>query len=149
MRDDPESVHLLLSARRALLEQVAPALEGEARGVALMLARVLSVVSARLQVDARVFATIDAGGDASELITLAGLLGQPPAAARTAHGGTPAAIAALSRELCARIRQGCFDTPEAGHGALLEFLLQITRTKLAESNPKALESFDRPPGSEE
>lgn len=149
MRDHPETVHLLASARRALLEQVVPALEGEAQGIALMLARVLSVVGARLQADARVFAALDAGSDAPELAALAGLLGRQPAAARTEHGSTPAAIEALSRQLCTHIRQGRFDTPAAGHDALLEFLLQTTRAKLAESNPKALESFDRPKGAEE
>ncbi|MCC7288044.1 MAG: hypothetical protein IT503_17860 [Burkholderiaceae bacterium] len=149
MRDHPQTLHLLTSARRALLEQVVPALEGEAQGTALMLARVFSVASARLQADERVFAAIDARGDAPELAALAGLLGRQPPAARTEHGGTPAAIDALSRLLCSQIRQGRFDAPAAGHEALLEFLLQTTRAKLAESNPKALESFDRPKGAEE
>lgn len=149
MRDHPETLHMLASARRALLEQVVTALDGEAQRTALMLARVFSVASARLQADARVFAAIDGGGDALELTALADLMGETPCAARAAHGGTPAAIQALCRQLGAAIRQGRFDPPAASHEAALKFLLQATRAKLAESNPKALESFDRAPGAEE
>ena len=61
MRDHPETVHLLASARRALLEQVVPGLEGEAQSAALMLARVFSVVTTRLQVDARALAAVESG----------------------------------------------------------------------------------------
>jgi len=149
MRDHPETLHLLASARRALLEQVVPALEGDTQGTARMLARVFSVVSARMQADAQVFASLDTGTNAPELVALAGLLGQSPDAARSAHGGTPAAIDALSRDLCAQIRQGRFDHLAVQDNPLLQFLLQTTRAKLAESNPSALEIFNRPPGAEE
>ena len=63
MRDHPDTAHLLASARRALLEQVVPALEGEAHSTALMLARVFSVLAARLAVDTRAlhFFDVDTG----------------------------------------------------------------------------------------
>lgn len=139
MRDHPETAHLLASARRALLEQVVPALKGEAHSTALMLARVFSVVAARLAVDARALAAIENGAENDELGAIAGLLGETPSAARSACGGTNAAITQLSRRLAAAIRRGDFDPPGPEHDALLQFLLQITRAKVAENNPKALD----------
>jgi hypothetical protein len=143
MRDHPNTAHLLASARRALLEQVVPALEGEAHSTALMLARVFSVLTARLAVDARVLAAIESGAETDELAALAGLLGEAPSAARLACGGTNAAITCLSRQLAAAIRCGSFDPPGPEHDALLRFLLEITRAKVAENNPKALDAIGR------
>jgi hypothetical protein len=143
MRDHPDTAHLLASARRALLEHVIPALEGEAQSTALMLTRVFSVLTARLAVDTRALAAIESGAETDELTALAGLLGEAPAAARLAHGGTNAAINYLSRLLAAAIRQGSFDPPGHEHDALLRFLFQITRAKVAENNPKALEAIER------
>ncbi|MGP1676478.1 MAG: DUF6285 domain-containing protein [Burkholderiales bacterium] len=143
MRDHPDSANLLASARRALLEQVVPGLEGEAHSTALMLARVFSVLTARLAVDARALAAIESGAGTEELAGLAGLLGETPSAARLACGGTHAAIASLSRQLAAAIRRGSFDPPGPEHDALLRFLLEITRAKVAENNPKALEAIGR------
>jgi hypothetical protein len=143
MRDHPDTAHLLASARRALLEQVVPALEGEAHSTALMLARVFSVLTARLAVDMRALAAIESGAETDELTALAGLLGETPAAARLAHAGSNAAITYLSRQLAVAIRRGRFDPPGPEHDALLRFLLQITRAKVAESNPKALDSIGR------
>lgn len=143
MRDHPDTAHLLASARRALLEQVVPALEGEAHSTALMLARVFTVLTARLAVDARALAAIDSGAETEELGELAALLGETPSAARLACGGTNAAIACMSRQLAAAIRRGSFDPPGPEHDALRRFLLQITRAKVAENNPKVLEAIDR------
>lgn len=143
MRDHPDTEHLLASARRALLEQVVPALQGEAHSTALMLARVFSVLTARLAVDARALAEIESGRESGELAALAGLLGEAPSAARLACGGTHAAIARLSRKLAAAIRCGSFDPPGPGHEALLRFLLEVTHAKVAENNPKALEAMGR------
>ena len=143
MRDHPETMHLLASARRALLEQVVPALQGEAHSTALMLARVFSVVTARLAVDARAVAAVESGAETEELAALACLLGEAPSAARLGSGGTDAAILRLSRRLAAAIRGGRFDPPGPEHDALLRFLLQVTRAKVAESNPKALEHIGR------
>ena len=148
MRDHPETLHLLASARRALLEQVVPGLESESQSTALMLARVFSVVMARLQADARAASAVERGGETEELAALATLLGEAPAAARLSCGGTNAAISTLSRRLAAAIRQGSYDPPGPRHDALLRFLLQGTRAKVAESNPKALESFDRTYGKQ-
>jgi hypothetical protein len=143
MRDHPDTAHLLATARRALLEHVLPGLEGEAQSMAVMLARVFSVLSARLAVDARTLAAVESGAEAEELTALAALLGEDPTAARLAHGGTNAAIHQLSRRLAAAMRQGSFDPPGRQHDALLRFLLQVTRAKVAENNPKALEAIDR------
>jgi len=143
MRDHPGTAHLLASARRALLEQVVPALQGEAHSTALMLARVFSVLAARLSVDARDLAAIEGGAETGELAALARLQGEDPSACRAACGGGNAAIAKLSRQLAAAIRSGRFDPPGPEHDLLLQFLLEITRAKVAESNPKALESIGR------
>lgn len=143
MRDHPDTGHLLASARRALLEQVVPALQGEAHSTALMLARVFSVLTARLATDARALAEIENGEENSELAALAGLLGEAPNAARLACGVSHAAIAHLSRKLAAAIRCGSFDPPGPEHEALLRFLLEITRAKVAENNPKALKAMDQ------
>ena len=143
MRDHPDTAHLLASARRALLEQLVPALEGEAHSTALMLARVFSVLTARLAADARDLAAVERGAETGELAALAGLLGDTPSAARLACGGTNAAIAKLSRLLAAAIRRGRFDPPGPEHDALLRVLLQVTRAKVAENNPKVLEAIDR------
>ena len=143
MRDHPDTAHLLASARRALLEQVVPGLEGEAQSTALMLARIFSVLTARLAVDVRALAAIESGADTDELTALAGLLGETPAAARVAHGGSNAAIAYLSRQLAAAIRRGSFDPPGREHDALVRFLLEISRAKVVENNPKALEHIGR------
>ncbi len=146
MRDHPETVHLLASARRALLEQVVPGLEGEAQSAALMLARVFSVVTTRLSTDAQALAAIERGEETDELAALVGLLGEDPAAARLAHGGSCAATAYLSRQLAVAIRRGDYDPPGREHDALARFLVQITRAKVAENNPKALEARDRAQG---
>jgi len=148
MRDHPDTAHLLAAARRALLEQVVPGLEGEAQSTALMLARVFTVLAARHAADARARAALESGGESEELAALAGLLGESPQAARRTAGGTDAAIASLSRRLAAEIRRGSFDPPGAGHDALLSFLVRITRAKVAESNPTVLEAMDRSAGEE-
>ena len=142
MRDHPDTGHLLGSARRALLEQVAPALQGEAHSTALMLVRVFSVLTARLATDARALAEIESGKENSELAALADLLGEAPSTVRLACGGSHAAIASLSRNLAAAIRCGSFDPPGTRHEALLRFLREMTRAKLAENNPKALKAMD-------
>ena len=143
MRDHPDTAHLVASARRALIEQLVPALKGEAHSTALMLARVFSVLAARLAVDTRALSAIEGGAETDELVALAGLLGETPSAARLACGGTNAAISRLSRQLAEAIRRGSFDPPGPEHDALLRFLLQTTRAKVAESNPKALDYLGR------
>lgn len=141
MRDHPDTDLLVASARRALLEQVVPHLGGEERGVALMVARVLQVVGARLQSDRLQFATIDAGGDPADLASLAALLELDAGEVRRAAGGTAGAITELSRRLVARIRAGDFDPPGPRHDELARFLEAATRAKLRESNPKVLDSI--------
>ena len=141
MRDHPDTDLLAASARRALLEQVVPHLDGEQRGVALMVARVLQVVGARLQSDRLEFATIDEGGEPEDLMSLAGLLGVDPGEARRAAGGTTGAITELSRRIVAKIRAGDFDPPGRRHDELARVLDAVTRAKLRESNPKVLDSI--------
>lgn len=146
MRDHPDTGLLLASARRALLEQVVPQLEGEARGIALMVARSLSVVAARLETDARAFTALDSGIEVGELAALAELLDMKPDEARRSMGGTQEAVAQLSRRLVEEIRAGRFDPPDPRHEALRSFLANVTRAKVAENNPKALEHIGRDEG---
>jgi hypothetical protein len=133
---------MLAQARRTLLEQVLPGLQGEAQSGALMVARVLSVILARLATDTRSLAAADMGKPTDELAALAPLLGRDAAAARQAAGSSAAAVAELSRRLMSDIRAGAFDPPGARHDALLRSLFDLTRAKLAESNPKVLQQMD-------
>ena len=142
MRDHPDSAVLLSSARRTLLEQVLPALEAEAQGGALMVARALSVVIARIEMDRRALLAAERGVENEELTALAELLGESAAAAREAFGGASAAVAHLSRRLAAEIRSGAFDPPGARHDLLQRFVFEVTRAKLAESNPKVLQQIE-------
>lgn len=149
MRDHPDTVLMLKSARRTLLEQVLPRLEGEAQGAALMVARVLSVALARLATDQHALAVAERGAEPPALVALAELLGEEAGERRSACGGSAtAAEAALSGKLVSAIRAGAFDPPGCAHDALLRYLMELTRGKLAESNPKALEHIGRAGGEE-
>jgi hypothetical protein len=140
VRDHPDTPLLVATARRTLLEQIVPQLPAEARGTALMIARALAVVAARVEVDAAAATAIEGGAEIPELAALGGLLGLDAAGARRISGTREAAIRYLSRELQLRIRGGDFDPPGERHQALQDFTFAITRAKLRESNPKALEA---------
>lgn len=139
MRDHPGTALLLASARTALLDQVVPALPGEARGTALMIARALAVAVARLENDARAQAAFEAGAESVELKALSSLLEVDAIAVRREEGGTERALVALGRRLVEAIRAGQFDPPGSLHDSLARFVEEATRAKLSESNPKALE----------
>lgn len=142
MRDHPGTEFLLATARRALLERVLPGLQGEAHGTALMVARALAIVMARLQTEARALSRLERGEESEELLALADLLGESATTARRAHGDTNAAILHLSRQLVTRIRSGAFDAPNDKHDELVRFLRDVTSRKLAETNPKVLHQID-------
>lgn len=143
MRDHPGTALLLATARSALIDQVVPALPGEARGTALMIARALAVAVARLENDSRAQAAFEAGVESAELTALSSLLDTNAEAVRRAEGGTEPALVTLGRRLAAAIRAGQFDPPGAAHNSLARFVEDTTRAKLSESNPKALEHIGR------
>lgn len=143
MRDHPETRLLLESARRTLMEQIAPLLEGDSRATILMVARAMAVAIKRIETDARNFSNIDQGRSLDELAELAALLGTEPKEALKVHGSTRTAIHRLERDLCAAIRLGDFDAVDEKQQALHRFLLSIARQKISESNPKMLEQMEQ------
>jgi len=143
MRDHPETTLMLESARRTLLEQIVPHLEGDPRASALMVVRAMAVALRRTETDARDFDRVDQGKHLDELTELAALLGTELKEAQRVHGGTRAAICHLGRDLSAAIRRGDFDKDDGKQEALRNFLMSITRQKLSESNPKVLEQIEQ------
>jgi len=119
MRDRPSREALLEAARRTLRDDLAPTLAGDARYRVLMAANAIAIALRQM-----------AAGDAperEETARLQGLLGE--------EGD----IETLNRALAAAIRGGRFGPGDAAHDACFAHLLETTRAKLAESNPKALD----------
>ncbi|MFJ4192462.1 DUF6285 domain-containing protein [Pseudomonas sp. NPDC089534] len=114
----PNAHELLEIARRTLLEQLLPTLSGELRYPALMIANAMAIAARenRLQAEAR----------CQELALLSVLTGDT---------GVP--LHEARRHLAQDIRQGRHDAAHSQR-ALTEALRQVTLTRLAISNPKAV-----------
>ena len=114
----PNAHELLEVARQTLLEQLLPALPGELRYPALMIANAMAIVTRenRLQADAR----------CQELALLSVLTGD-----------TGELLHEARRQLARDIRQGRHDAA-LRQRSLTEALRQVTLARLAISNPKAL-----------
>ncbi|WP_085586594.1 MULTISPECIES: DUF6285 domain-containing protein [unclassified Pseudomonas] len=114
----PNAHELLEIARQTLLEQLLPALPGELRYPLLMIANAMAIAARenRLQADAR----------CQELALLSVLTGD---------GGAP--LREARRQLARDIRQGHHDAAHSQR-SLTEALRQMTLTRLAISNPKAV-----------
>lgn len=114
----PHAHDLLDIARQTLLEQVLPALPGELRYPALMIANAMAIAARenRLGTPAR----------QQELARLAALLDEPAPSLHDAR-----------RQLARAIREGLHDAPHSAR-TLVESLRLITLDRLAISNPKAM-----------
>ncbi|KSH97449.1 DUF6285 domain-containing protein [Pseudomonas aeruginosa] len=114
----PDAHELLDIARWTLLEQLLPALPGELRYPALMIANAMAIAARESRLGAL--------AEDQERTRLAALVDE-----------APAALPDLLRQLARAIRLGSHDAPQ-NHRTLVETLRQVTLARLAISNPKAL-----------
>ncbi|TEH32725.1 acyl-CoA dehydrogenase [Pseudomonas aeruginosa] len=114
----PDVHELLDIARSTLLEQLLPALPGELRYPALMIANAMAIAARESRLGAL--------AEDQERTRLAALVDE-----------APAALPDLRRQLARAIRLGSHDAPQ-NHRTLVETLRQVTLARLAISNPKAL-----------
>jgi len=122
INDEPTARDLLAIALRSFRETILPVVPAEQRFAALMIANALGVAEREL-----------AAGDTAEPAL---------AAAIGALIGEAGDLPALAPRLCAAIEAGGFDDP-ARQAALRRVLGDLTRARLAVSNPKQLGSRDR------
>ncbi|MCW2241113.1 DUF6285 domain-containing protein [Azospirillum canadense] len=119
INDDPDARDLVAIALRTFRETVLPAVPAEQRFAALMIASALGIAERELE---------------------AGTAKEPAlAAAVGALLNEQGDLATLLPRLCASIDAGAFDAPDR-QAALRPVLMEITRARLAVSNPKRLES---------
>jgi hypothetical protein len=114
MRDRPGGAELLAEARRLLREELAPSLEGGRRYQALMIANALGMAERELL-----------AGDKpleAERAALSALLGRE------------ASLSTLNAAFAAALRDGRL----AGDAEAYRVLLEETRARVAESNPRGL-----------
>lgn len=135
MRDRPYPQELLAGALVVLERDIAPTLDGSRRFAAILVARAVAVA-------ARAFASGDRTLRA-ELQRLAALLDRPLNTHCDADELHRQALA-LNTALVRQIRLGGFDAGQARR-RLFDHLCQVSRDKLAETNPKDLGSRPRPP----
>jgi len=129
MRNRPDAADLLETAHDALRAEILDALSGEQRFQALMIANAM-----------RIAAREAAAGDrplARALARVCTLLDEP-APALADRDALERALAERGARLAAAIRDGGWDGPGQGRRALWDHLLETTRDKLRESNPKYL-----------
>lgn len=135
MRDDPNGIDLLETARTLLRTELIGLLPPERRGQALMIANAMAIAARQL-----------ATGNQSDLQELEGLrqlLAVPPFAVVAADALRPALVAWNGR-LGDAIRDGRADPGSALHADTAAFLLATARRKVEESNPKYLAPADAP-----
>ncbi|HYH19660.1 MAG TPA: DUF6285 domain-containing protein [Azospirillum sp.] len=119
INDDPDARDLVAIALKTFRETILPVVPGEQRFTALMIANALGMAEREL-----------AAGTSAE----PGL-----ASAVGALLGEEGELAALLPRLCAAIDRGVFDAPDR-QAALRAVLAEVTRARLAVSNPKLLAS---------
>ena len=129
MRDRPNGADLLAIAREVLAKEVTPIVSEQERVTALMIASALAIAQREL-----------AAGDVAlraELAALAAVYREPQAAADAR--ALDDALLRLNRRLAADLRQGTIVDAER-RSAVYRLLLESTRARVAESNPKYLEN---------
>ncbi|MEX5340951.1 DUF6285 domain-containing protein [Pseudomonas sp. I2] len=114
----PNAHQLLDIARQTLLEHVLPALSGDLRYQALMIANAMAIAAREGRLEAQV--------STQEQARLSAL-----------SDGPQRPLPDVRRTLARDIREGRHDAPEGRH-VLLETLHQVTRSRLTISNPKAV-----------
>jgi uncharacterized protein DUF6285 len=124
-RDVPDGAELLTTARRALVDQLLPAIAHEHRYAALMIANAMAIGARELRQGAHAIRR--------EIERLR------PFTTQTMPPSDPvdADVHALRRGVAAAIREGRFDD-EAHASALHAALLGIAVDRLAISNPKVI-----------
>ena len=128
MKDISDAADLMTTAREALLRDLLPALSGERRYAALMIANGMAIAARehRLGTDAA----------RNEGARLRNLLADLQRSAREGGGDPPTTdLPALRKVVCAAIRDGRFDAHEQAVGAVL---MHTAADWVAISNPKAL-----------
>jgi len=126
MRDHPTGDELLDTARDLLRDELIPALPANQRHNALMIANAMAIAARQLRAGD--------GPEREEFAALAQILALP---ADAPASGLREILLERNRELCRWIREGRTDAGEL-RDAVRRHLLDITRRRLAESNPKAL-----------
>lgn len=124
MRPQPGGADLLETARAALLDQVLAALSSDQRHTALMIANAMAIAGRELRAG-----TAPLIRERDALYAVLGTDTQPVAR----PDELAEQLAALNRDLCARIRAGAADS-----AAVHAHLLMVARLRVAESNPRAL-----------
>ena len=128
-----DGCQLLATARDALLQRLLPALPTTLHYEARMIANAMLIASRDL--------ALGYNAEQMELTTLRTLLdteSATPASSTPSRDSVSDIIAGHQRLLCLAIRRGEFDANGARQDALLAAMTQITRNKLAISNPRAL-----------
>lgn len=120
MHDSPQPEQLLAAVARFLRDEAGPALATQGDGALAYQAR----VAANMLDIARRQAMLGPAADAAELQRLQALLGRP--------AGDSDDLAALNRELAARLADGSMPT---GHPGLVDHLWRTTLDKLAVDQP--------------
>lgn len=129
MRDDPNGVALLETARSLLRKELIALLPPERRGEALMVANAMAIAARQLDTGTQ--------ADWQELRGLQQLLAVPPYPA-VAADCLRAALVAYNGQLVDAIRDGRADPGRPLHAECAAFLLATARRKVEESNPKYL-----------
>ncbi|MCL2346527.1 MAG: DUF6285 domain-containing protein [Desulfobulbus sp.] len=126
MRDQPTGDLLLETARDLLREEIIPALSGNQRHAALMIANAMAIAMRQLQ----------SGDDAErqELAALQKILSLPESGASLSQSLTDA-----NRQLCRLIREGRADAGKT-HDEVRDLLLRTTRHRVSISSPKYLDN---------
>src|SRR5712692_5824845 len=130
MSEHPDARDLLVTARETLLQKLLPSLPQELRYEALMVANSMAVAAREAELEED---TVRA-----ELTGLAQLLPLVSVPDPTDFDAVATTVAEANRRLSQNIRAGAYDRDTAKIAALLGHLREITRRKLAISNPKAL-----------
>lgn len=129
MSNGLDAGELLVTAREELLRKVLPALPDGLRYEALMISNAMAI--AKREIDDAQYS------ERCELLALGALLGKLAVPAVASGGGEAQALHELRTMLRLAIRGGAFDTPSQQE-TLIASLTQVTRHKLAISNPKVV-----------
>lgn len=114
----PNAAQLLDIARQTLLEQILPALSGDLRYPALMIANAIAIAARENRLQGEMVV--------QEHARLGALLGP-----------SPATLAETRQQLAQAIREGRHDTPQARR-ILVDALRETTLARLMISNPKVM-----------
>lgn len=139
MRDRPDGADLLAIARKVLREDLIEALPAERRYEALMAANAMAIAARQL--------AAGEGLERDELNRLAKLLGESAPADAGNRDAVRNSLSAFYARLCSAIRRGQLDPGTPDHAEAHAFLVDVARAKVAESNPRYLESKTASAGS--